>query len=57
MSVLSQELPVNPEPGEAVTHEEATPVSSFSLEIPEVYVPFTVETQPEPSSTNFTSEG
>ena len=52
MSVPSQELPVNAEPEEPVTHEEEVPVSSTSLELPEV----TVETEPEPDSTNSTSE-
>ena len=49
MSVPSQELPVNPEPEEPVTHEEAD-------EIRDVNVPITVETAPEPHSTNSTSE-
>ena len=56
VSVPLQELPVNSEPEEPVTHEEAVPMSSSSLEIPEVDVPVTIETEPEPSSTNFTSE-
>jgi hypothetical protein len=47
ISVPSQELPVNAEPEEPVTREEATP---------EVNVPFTVETEPETLSTNSTSE-
>ena len=55
VSVPLQELPVNSEPEEPVTHE-AVPISSSSLEIPEVDVPVTIETEPEPSSTNFTSE-
>ena len=49
MSVPSQELPVNPDPEEPVTHEEAD-------EIPEVNVPITVETAPETRSTNSTFE-
>jgi hypothetical protein len=56
MSVPLQELPVNPELEEPATHEEAVTVSSSSLEIPEVDVPVTVETEAEPLSTNFTSE-
>jgi hypothetical protein len=47
MSVPSQDLPVNAEAEEPVTHEEATP---------EVNVPFTVEAEPEPHSTDSTSE-
>ena len=47
ISVPSQELPANAEPEESVTHEEATP---------EVNVPFTAETEPEPCSTYSTSE-
>ena len=54
MSVPLQELPVNPEPEQPVTHEHAVPISSTHLEIPEVDVPVTIET--EPRSTNFTSE-
>ena len=47
MSVPSQELPVNVEPEEPVTHEEATP---------EVHVPITAEIEPESHSTNPISE-
>jgi hypothetical protein len=47
---------VNPEPEEPVTHEEAVPISSPSLEIPEVDAPLTAETEPEPHSTNFISD-
>jgi hypothetical protein len=47
MSIPSQEPPVNAEAEEPVTHVEATP---------EVNVPFTVEAEPEPLSTNSTSE-
>ena len=43
---------MNLDPEEPVTHEEAIPISS-SLEVPEVN---TVETEPEPSSTDFPSE-
>ena len=53
MSISSQELPVNPE--EPVTHEEAVP-TSISLEISEVNVPITAETEPESRSTNSISE-
>jgi hypothetical protein len=56
VSVSSKELPVNPEPEEPVTHEEAIPISSPSLEVPEVDAPVTSETEPEPHSTNFTSD-
>ena len=56
VSIPSQELPVHPEHEEPVTHEEAVPVSSPSLEIPEVDVPVAAETEPEPCSTNFTSQ-
>ena len=56
MSVSLQEFPVNPEPEQPVTHEHAVPISSTHLEIPEVDVPVTIETEPEPRSTNFTSE-
>ena len=56
LSVPSEELPVNPEPEEPVTQEESVPISSSSLEIPEVDVPVTVETQPEPHLTNSISE-
>ena len=56
MSISSQELPVNPEVEETVTHEEAVPISSTSLEISEVDVPITTETEPESRSTNSISE-
>ena len=56
MSVPSEELPVNPEPEEPVIHEEAIPISSTSLEIPELDVPVTAETEPEPRPTNLASE-
>jgi hypothetical protein len=50
ISVPSQELPVNVEPEEPVTHEEVD-------KIPEVNnVPISVETEPEFLSTNSTSE-
>jgi hypothetical protein len=49
ISVPSQKLPVNAEPEEPVTHDEAD-------EIPEVNVPNSVETEPEPLLTNSTSE-
>ena len=55
-SVHSEELPVNPEPEETVTHEEPVPISSTSLEIPEANVPVTIETEPELRSMNFTTE-
>ena len=47
VSVPSQELPVDAEPKEPVTHEGATP---------EVHVPITTETEPEPHSRNSISE-
>lgn len=56
MSAPLQELPVNPEPEQPITHEQAVPTSSTRLEIPEVDVPVSVETEPEPSLTNLTSE-
>ena len=43
MSVSSQEPPLNAEPKEPVTHEEAAP---------EVHVPITAEAEPEPRPTN-----
>ena len=55
-SVPAEGLPANPEPEEFVTHEEAIPISSTSLEIPEVDVPVATETEPEPGLTNPTSE-
>ena len=56
MSASSQELLVNPEPEEPVTHKEAVHISSTEHEIPEVNVPITVETEPEARSTNSTSD-
>ena len=56
VSVPLQELPLNSDPEEPVTHEETVPLSSNSLEIPEAYVPVTAETEPEPLLTDFTSE-
>ena len=52
----SQELPVNPETEEPVTHKEAVHISSIGHEIPEVNVPIIVETDPEARSTDSTSE-
>jgi hypothetical protein len=56
MSISSPELPVNAEVEEPVTHKEAVPISSTSLEIPEVIVPITAETEPESRSMDSISE-
>ena len=54
LSVSSQELPVNPEVEDS--EAMAVPIYSTHLEIPEVNVPITAETEPESRSTDSISE-